>query len=103
LEAKVEKLYKEAKGYLDAVRGSRPQLFQLHCMFLAMTIAQQRMAETVNMFYDESSPLAQLGLRYKDSANRLDEEVRTSMVCLKFRIVLYMISGWIFKSISTIR
>ena len=40
LEGKINSLNKEAKGYLDAVR--------------AMTLAQSRMAETINQFYEES-------------------------------------------------
>jgi amphiphysin len=62
LEQKVLKLQKEAKGYLDSVR--------------AMTIAQQRIADTINQFYDENAKLASLGMAYKDAARSLDEEIR---------------------------
>ena len=65
LEQKVDKLTHEAKGYLDAVR--------------AMTIAQQRIADTINQFYDESARSAHAGLKYKEISNGLDEEVRTAL------------------------
>ncbi|KAI8841843.1 hypothetical protein BJ741DRAFT_545306 [Chytriomyces cf. hyalinus JEL632] len=65
LEAKVEKLHREAKGYLDAVR--------------AMTVAQQRMAETVDHFYDEGGPLGYAGLQYKQAVEKLDEECRNEL------------------------
>lgn len=44
LETKLERLHKEAKGYLDAVRST--------------TLAQNRIAETIDLFYDETSPLS---------------------------------------------
>ena len=47
-----------------------------------MTIAQQRIADTINQFYDESAALAGCGLRYTEAANTLDEEVRTALVIL---------------------
>ncbi|KAI3640626.1 hypothetical protein MIR68_001504 [Amoeboaphelidium protococcarum] len=65
LEQKIVQLNKEAKGYLDAVR--------------AMTLAQQRMADTINQFYDENSQLAEVGLKYKEVASALDEDVRTAL------------------------
>ncbi|KAI8611584.1 hypothetical protein BC830DRAFT_1068148 [Chytriomyces sp. MP71] len=64
-EAKVEKIHREAKGYLDAVR--------------AMTVAQQRMAETVDHFYDEGGPLGYAGLQYKQAVEKLDEECRNEL------------------------
>ncbi|KAH9273278.1 hypothetical protein BASA83_004269 [Batrachochytrium salamandrivorans] len=65
LESKVERLHKEAKGYLDAVRGT--------------TVAQQRIAEVIDGFYDESSKLHNAGRLYRDATNRMDEEVRTEL------------------------
>ncbi|KAL2918292.1 BAR adaptor protein Hob3 [Polyrhizophydium stewartii] len=64
-ETKVERLHKEAKGYLDAVR--------------ATTVAQQRVAEVIDNFYDEASPLHKAGRLYRDATSRMDEEVRTEM------------------------
>ncbi|KAI9341570.1 hypothetical protein DFJ73DRAFT_645383 [Zopfochytrium polystomum] len=65
LESKSEKLHREAKGYLDSVR--------------AMTVAQQRIAETVDHFYDETSPLGYAGLQYKQAVEKMDEEARTEL------------------------
>ncbi|RKO83798.1 hypothetical protein BDK51DRAFT_28484 [Blyttiomyces helicus] len=65
LENKVEKLHKEAKGYLDAVR--------------AMTLAQQRIAETVNNFYEDGAPLGYAGMQYKTAVEQMDEEARTEL------------------------
>lgn len=48
-------------------------------MHTAMTIAQQRIADTINQFYDEDAVYAQCGLKYKEAANELDEQVRTAM------------------------
>ena len=58
-------LQKEAKGYLDALRS--------------MTVAQQRIADTINQFYDETSVMAGTGLKFKELASQLDEQVRTAM------------------------
>jgi len=65
LEAKVDKLHKEAKGYLDAVR--------------AMTLAQQRIADTVTHFYEDGAPIAYAGVQYKQAVDRMDEEARTEL------------------------
>ncbi|KAJ3267580.1 hypothetical protein HDU76_011726 [Blyttiomyces sp. JEL0837] len=64
-ESKVEKLHKEAKGYLDSVR--------------ALTVAQQRIAETVDHFYDDGAPLGYAGLQYKQAVEKMDEEARTEL------------------------
>ncbi|KAI9208939.1 uncharacterized protein BJ171DRAFT_487878 [Polychytrium aggregatum] len=64
-EAKIERLHKDSKGYLDSVR--------------AMTLAQQRLAETLETFQDQSSPLAPACLRYKDAMRRIDEESRSEL------------------------
>ena len=47
----------------------------------AITLAQQRIAETIDNFYDEGSDLAKAGRRYKDVLTRIDEEGRTELVC----------------------
>ncbi|KAI8824018.1 uncharacterized protein EV422DRAFT_518625 [Fimicolochytrium jonesii] len=65
LENKSENLHREAKGYLDAVRG--------------MTLAQQRIAETITGFYEEGSPLGYAGAQYKLAVTKLDEEARTEL------------------------
>ncbi|KAJ3149358.1 hypothetical protein HDU89_003720 [Geranomyces variabilis] len=65
LETKSENLHREAKGYLDAVRGT--------------TLAQQRIAETINAFYEEGSPLGYAGAQYKLAVNRVDEQARAEL------------------------
>ncbi|KAL7752034.1 BAR adaptor protein Hob3 [Sorochytrium milnesiophthora] len=65
LESKTEKLHKEAKGYLDALR--------------AMSLAQTRMATTIDHFYDGSSPLSSVALQYKEAVEQFDNEVRGPM------------------------
>ncbi|KAJ3217458.1 hypothetical protein HDU67_007928 [Dinochytrium kinnereticum] len=64
-EAKIDKLHKEAKGYLDSVR--------------AMTLAQKRMAETVDHFYDQGAALGYAGIQYKQAVESMDEDARTEM------------------------
>lgn len=49
-------------------------------VYVAMSVAQQRMAESVDAFYDDSAALAKCGLQYKDSLARLDEDIRQEMV-----------------------
>ncbi|KAJ3072157.1 hypothetical protein HDU98_004129 [Podochytrium sp. JEL0797] len=44
-----------------------------------MTVAQQRMAETVDHFYDEGGPLGYAGLQYKQAVEKLDEECRNEL------------------------
>ena len=77
-ENKVESLHKEAKGFLDSVRGT--------CLdsiyFKAMTLAQARIAETVDQFYDESAPLASAGRKYKEAVTTMDANARTQLVKL---------------------
>ncbi|KAJ3039769.1 hypothetical protein HDV00_011896 [Rhizophlyctis rosea] len=65
LEAKVDKLHKEAKGYLDAVR--------------AMTLAQQRIADTVDHFYEQGAPLGYAGMQYKLAVQKIDEDAKTEL------------------------
>ncbi|KAJ3099781.1 hypothetical protein HDU97_002759 [Phlyctochytrium planicorne] len=64
-EMKVDKLHKEAKGYLDSVR--------------AMTLAQKRIAETVDHFYDQGAPLGYAGMQYKQAVESMDDDARTEM------------------------
>lgn len=59
-------MHKEAKGYLDAVR--------------ATTLSQTRIAETIDQFYDETSPLSKAGKMYKNAVTKMDEEARSELV-----------------------
>ncbi|TPX37077.1 hypothetical protein SmJEL517_g00813 [Synchytrium microbalum] len=64
LETKVEKLHKEAKGYLDSVR--------------AMTLAQTRIADTVDRFYEGvNGGMGYGALKYRETISKMDEEART--------------------------
>lgn len=65
LEQRIERLHKEAKGYLDATR--------------AMAISQKRIAETVDQFYPEGSKMGYAAVQYKDVVTKLDEESRTQL------------------------
>lgn len=47
-----------------------------------MTLAQQRIAETVDHFYDEGAPMGYAAIQYKDAVTKLDEEARTDLVSL---------------------
>ncbi|KAJ3367140.1 hypothetical protein GGF32_000202 [Allomyces javanicus] len=64
LEAKVTRLHKEAKGYLDALR--------------AMSLAQTRMGATIEGYYDMSSPLQACATSYKTTIEQIDEELRNN-------------------------
>lgn len=88
LEKKSEKLAKEAKGYLDSMRGKLPCLFSnvksLKCFYfllLAMTTAQVRIATTMENFYNDTAPMGQSGTEYKRVIEKLDEEARSNLVC----------------------
>ena len=64
-EIKVEALHRESKGFLDSVR--------------AMTLAQARIAETVDQFYDETASLANAGRKYKETVCLMDSNARTQL------------------------
>lgn len=66
LEKKSEKLTKEAKGYLDALR--------------AMTAAQLRISQTIGHFYDDTIIMGPGGQEYKKIIEKLDEEAKTELV-----------------------
>ncbi|TPX62991.1 hypothetical protein PhCBS80983_g00150 [Powellomyces hirtus] len=44
-----------------------------------MTLSQQRIAETINAFYEEGSPLGYAGAQYKLAVTKLDEEARAEL------------------------
>ncbi|CAG8503244.1 9339_t:CDS:2 [Paraglomus brasilianum] len=66
LQAKTEKLNKEAKGYLNSLRS--------------MISAQTRIAETVDHFYQGSSDNNYTGSRYKQVADQLDVDCKELLV-----------------------
>ncbi|KCV68838.1 hypothetical protein H696_04256 [Fonticula alba] len=62
LESNTNKLMTEARQYLDALR--------------AMSLAQQRIAESMTAFYDEQATLALCGIRFRDAMTQLDTSAR---------------------------
>lgn len=45
-----------------------------------MTNAQTRIATTIHHFYDDSAPMGQCGIKYKETVEKLDEEAKKDMV-----------------------
>jgi DNA repair ATPase RecN len=67
LQSKVEKLQKEAKGYLSALK--------------AVTSAQVRIAETIEQLYESSNDDRNLaGSRYKSAILQFDNESKSILV-----------------------
>ncbi|ORZ26714.1 BAR adaptor protein Hob3 [Lobosporangium transversale] len=59
LEAKAEKLHKEANGYAKALRE--------------MTAAQIRIANTLEQCYDDSQSMAASGIKYKETITKMEQ------------------------------
>lgn len=76
------RLQKEAKGYLDSLRGSRPPTGPLSCLLacltsyhsLAMTASQMRIAETIDAFYGDAGAKDGVSRSYKQAVEDLDAE-----------------------------
>ena len=62
-EAKLEKLHKEAQGYLNSIR--------------ALHLSEQTIAETIDQFYTDGSPLGFVATQYKDTVN--DQQARIEL------------------------
>lgn len=45
-----------------------------------MTAAQIRIAQTIELFYDDGNPMGQSGTDYKRVMEKLDEEAKTDLV-----------------------
>ncbi|KAJ8663673.1 hypothetical protein O0I10_000921 [Lichtheimia ornata] len=65
LEKKCEKLSKNAKAFLDAMR--------------AMTTTQLRIAQTLGLFYDDWVVMSQGGREYVKTIERFNEETKTDL------------------------
>ncbi|ORZ38951.1 hypothetical protein BCR44DRAFT_70706 [Catenaria anguillulae PL171] len=65
LEAKIDRLHRESKGYLDSLR--------------ALSLAQSRMAMTIDAFYDDAQPLSPAARQYKTVIDHLEDQVRTTV------------------------
>jgi hypothetical protein len=100
-EKEVQALQKEAKTYLDAMRGECGRCVEsgrgLICAFLlllAMVAAQGRIAETIDVFYgaaDRTSEGAMAANAYKRSVDELDAATTREFVSSNpdFYIVRY--------------
>lgn len=100
-EKEVQALQKEAKIYLDAMRGecgrcveSGRGLICVFLWFLAMVSAQGRIADTIDVFYgaaDRTSEGAMAANAYKRSVDELDASTTREFVCSNpsFYIVCY--------------
>ncbi|KAI9223742.1 BAR domain-containing protein [Blastocladiella britannica] len=64
LEGKIEKLHRESKGYLDTLR--------------ALSLAQSRMAATIEAFYDDSAAMCQPAREYVGAIQAIEAEERDS-------------------------
>jgi len=82
MEAASNRLQKEAKGYLDSLRGTRvpqPALFEAIkelqlTTSIAMTASQMRIAETIDAFYGDAGAKDGVSRSYKQAVEDLDAE-----------------------------
>lgn len=77
MESAANRLQKEAKGYLDSLRGS-----PLHGTWLivAMTASQTRIAETIDAFYGEAGTKDNVSAYYRQAVEDLDAETVKELV-----------------------
>lgn len=57
--------------------------------FTAMTNAQTRIANTIQHFYDDSAPMGQCGIKYKETVEKLDEEAKKDMVSISCVCIMF--------------
>ena len=78
MEAAANRLQKEAKGYLDSLRGGLSQCSaretRLTVVYLAMTASQMRIAETIDAFYGDAGTRDGVSRSYKQAVEDLDAE-----------------------------
>ena len=83
MESAANRLQKEAKGYLDSLRGqdygrimSRSYLEyrKLIARLVAMTASQMRIAETIDAFYGDAGANDGVSRSYKQAVEDLDAE-----------------------------
>ncbi|KAG0042248.1 hypothetical protein BGZ83_000728 [Gryganskiella cystojenkinii] len=65
LEGRAEKLHKEANSYAKALRE--------------MTGSQVRIANALELFYDDNEPMGQYGIKYKEAVTKMEEQTRTEV------------------------
>ena len=83
MESAANRLQKEAKGYLDSLRGMEQRhptaaLSEDKCLTLlfriAMTASQMRIAETIDAFYGDAGTKDGVSRSYKQAVEDLDAE-----------------------------
>ena len=77
MESAANRLQKEAKGYLDSLRGENPVLLpRTVCLTTctAMTASQMRIAETIDAFYGDAGTKDGVSRSYKQAVEDLDAE-----------------------------
>ena len=77
MESAANRLQKEAKGYLDSLRGEHSRLTQHSTTlipFTAMTASQMRIAETIDAFYGDAGTKDGVSRSYKQAVEDLDAE-----------------------------
>lgn len=78
MEAASMRLQKEAKGYLDSLRGERicwrGMIEVKRLMGIAMTASQMRIAETIDAFYGDAGAKDGVSRSYKQAVEDLDAE-----------------------------
>lgn len=81
MESAANRLQKEAKGYLDSLRGTESLPLPLGLGFAAadasqtaMTASQMRIAETIDAFYGDAGANDGVSRSYKQAVEDLDAE-----------------------------
>lgn len=81
MESAANRLQKEAKGYLDSLRGRVQkslsiQNYQMKVLTMraAMTASQMRIAETIDAFYGDAGANDGVSRSYKQAVEDLDAE-----------------------------
>jgi bridging integrator 3 len=77
MESAANRLQKEAKGYLDSLRGRERQWYTPGTCadaLTAMTASQMRIAETIDAFYGDAGTKDGVSRSYKQAVEDLDAE-----------------------------
>ena len=78
MESAANRLQKEAKGYLDSLRGTHMSfvhgLLRMLTTPTAMTASQMRIAETIDAFYGDAGTRDGVSRSYKQAVEDLDAE-----------------------------
>jgi bridging integrator 3 len=77
MESAANWLQKEAKGYLDSLRGADDSE---NVLTLAMTASQTRIAETIDAFYGEAGTKDNVSAYYRKAVEDLDADTVKELV-----------------------